>query len=173
MITVEEHDRLLEEFLAQPGKLLQVSLIQQRKLRSNATILDLFDEHPLVDLREAICRTSLPNELFDLIVCNAVMEHVSRPWDAAREMARLLSPGGQVWVELPFAWPVHHEAYVSHANGSWDQSFREPDYWRFTPEGACELFSELTCVRCDFYRPRDASEEWLNGVVYVGRKESS
>ena len=65
---------------------------------------------------------SLPFEAatFDAIICQAVLEHVVNPTRCVEEMWRVLKPGGRIFLDLPFLWPVHMGAY---------------DYTRFTLTG--------------------------------------
>ena len=81
------------------------------------------------DLRSGLDLSMLPAEAasrFDLILCNQVFEHVSRPEQAARSLLSLLAPGGLVLWTAPFAESYH----------------RAPeDYFRFTCAGAREIFT--------------------------------
>lgn len=61
----------------------------------------------------------------DGIGCFAVLEHVERPWEAAREFARMLKPGGKIFIDWPFLQPVH--GYPSH-------------YYNATREGLRTMF---------------------------------
>jgi len=64
---------------------------------------------------------------FDLVICCSVLEHVQRPWIAASEIARVLRPGGMVYVQTHQSFPIH--GYPS-------------DYWRFTTEALKTLFED-------------------------------
>lgn len=71
---------------------------------------------------------------YDAIVCLAVLEHVRRPWDAAREMLRVLKAGGLLVLYVPFLLTYHAEpGYYS-------------DYWRFTDEGVLALLEDFERV---------------------------
>lgn len=65
---------------------------------------------------------------FDTVICNSVLEHVRDPEQAAREMARVLKPGGWVYSEVPFLFFFH-----GYPN----------DFRRYTREGIQRLFGEL------------------------------
>jgi SAM-dependent methyltransferase len=67
------------------------------------------------------------DDQFDFILCAAVLEHTRRPRDVAREMCRVVKPGGMVRIDYPFLQPVH--GYPSH-------------YFNATPEGAISLFED-------------------------------
>lgn len=74
---------------------------------------------------------------FDYIVCTEVLEHTAQPFDAAAEMARLLRPGGLLFLTVPLNFRIHGPL---------------PDNWRFTEHGVRAIFSrdfdevELTAV---------------------------
>ncbi len=70
------------------------------------------------------------DDQFDHVLCCAVLEHTRRPWDVAREICRVLKPGGRVLVDYPFLQGVH--GYPHH-------------YFNATPRGAISLFEQ----QCD------------------------
>lgn len=62
---------------------------------------------------------------FDTVVASQVFEHLSRPWEAAEEVGRILRPGGRIVVAVPFLYWLHeHPA----------------DYYRYTEWGIRSLF---------------------------------
>ena len=61
---------------------------------------------------------------YDVVICEQVLEHVSDPWLAARNLRALCAPGGHVVVSTPFLVRVHELP-----------AYGMPDYWRFTPRG--------------------------------------
>jgi SAM-dependent methyltransferase len=65
------------------------------------------------------------DEQFDYIMCIAVLEHTLRPWEAARELCRVLRPGGKILVDWPFLQNVH--GYPHH-------------YFNATTLGAVSMF---------------------------------
>jgi hypothetical protein len=67
-------------------------------------------------------------ERFRTIFCLSVLEHCRDPFQMARNLQRRLSPGGHLYVSVPFAWRIHN--YPA-------------DYWRFTPDGVKTLFGGL------------------------------
>lgn len=69
------------------------------------------------------------DEQFDAVFCLATLEHTKRPWDVAREICRVLKPGGIVMVDYPFMQPLH--GYPHH-------------YFNATPLGNRSLF-EAAC----------------------------
>ncbi|MDQ6678146.1 MAG: methyltransferase domain-containing protein [Acidobacteriota bacterium] len=81
--------------------------------------LDLFPL-PGVDVAADAEHLPFPNDIFQCIECDAVLEHVRDPGQVLQEIARVLAPGGHAHVVTPFCHPFH----------------RYPeDYRRFTPDG--------------------------------------
>ena len=74
---------------------------------------------------------ALGGRRFRLILCQHVLEHVKRPFEAADNLAALLAPAGTLYVAVP-----------------WVQSFHgyPDDYWRFSFRGLLELFPGLRPV---------------------------
>jgi len=90
------------------------------------------------DLDLDVCAIDLPDESFDCVICLEVLEHVTDPFAAARELKRILRPGGALFLTVPFLDGYH--GHEDSGSGSHD-SF--PDYWRFTHQGLERLFGDL------------------------------
>ena len=75
----------------------------------------------------------LADESLDAIICTEVLEHVTDPMLAVREMWRVLKPGGILLASAPFLWPWHGTADYH-------------DYWRFTHEGWARLMAPFASV---------------------------
>lgn len=86
--------------------------------------LDVDPRRGSVDVVGDAHRLPFRTAVFDAVFSNAVLEHLPRPWIAAREMERVLKPGGIVSVNVPFL-NVFHDVN---------------DYFRFTADGLRELF---------------------------------
>ena len=65
------------------------------------------------------------NNIFDGVVCQAVLEHVFSPNQCAKEIERVLKVGGIIYAETPFMQQVHGGDY---------------DFTRFTLKGHRNLF---------------------------------
>ena len=68
---------------------------------------------------------------FDCFIANAVWEHLARPWIAAREVARVLAPGGVFLIGTHQCFPIH--GYPS-------------DFFRFSREALRLLFEDAGLV---------------------------
>lgn len=68
---------------------------------------------------------------FDGVWIQAVLEHVLEPWRVAEEIHRVLGPGGLIFADTPFLWPIHEGAY---------------DFTRFTNSGHRWLFKKFAHI---------------------------
>lgn len=80
-----------------------------------------FPEYDLQNLHQ------FPDNSFDLVYSNQVLEHIPRPWIAAREAIRVLAPGGI---------GIHTTCAFNPRHGPPDFG----DYYRFLPDGLEQLF---------------------------------
>jgi len=147
---------VLDVYRYKPFHCLQVGVQSSdgEKLGESFISLDLYDKRDCIDVREDICDTSFPDSIFDLIVCNAILEHVKNPFVATMEMARICKPNGLIWAEVPFVQPYHptKKKYepedgllIGDYNKEGDGDFNHGgDYWRFTPQGVCEVMKPFT-----------------------------
>jgi SAM-dependent methyltransferase len=71
------------------------------------------------------------DDCFDAVISMAVLEHVKDPFRCAKELARVLKPGGDLICSVPFLQPMH--AYPHH-------------YYNMTPYGLKNLFEESLIV---------------------------
>ena len=69
---------------------------------------------------------------FGVVFASAMLEHVENPFDAARNIALMIRPGGHLFYAGPWVWGYH--AYPD-------------DYWRISHAGLGALFPELEWVR--------------------------
>jgi SAM-dependent methyltransferase len=125
-------------------------------------VVDLFDPSPLVDYHYDV--QDLPTDWakrFDLVLCNAILEHIPYPQKAIDELYRVLKPGGYVYAELPF-WQHYHTGGDSTIGEEYGFG---GDFWRATVEGMRVWMTEFDEITCG----------WANeGVVYFfGKKPAS
>jgi SAM-dependent methyltransferase len=71
-----------------------------------------------------VCAPLEDPRLYDVVICEQVLEHVPDPWAAASNLRAMCAPNGHVIVSTPFLVRVHELPL-----------FAMGDYWRFTPRG--------------------------------------
>ena len=81
-----------------------------------------------VDVVADAAQTPFESESIDAIVCDNVLEHTPNPQAVVAEMLRVLKPGGQVYVAVPFVIPYHSSP---------------GDFYRWTEEGLRELLKDF------------------------------
>ncbi len=89
---------------------------------------------PGVDLIANAQRLPLRNSALDAVECDAVLEHVENPDAVAREIFRVLKPGGLVHAVAPFCHPYH--AYPA-------------DFRRWTQAGLAHWFATFGFERLE------------------------
>lgn len=89
----------------------------------NFEIVD-YDTTDVLGVGEAL---PFKDDSFDAVISIAVLEHVRDPFQCAREIARVLKPGGRLFCAMPFLQPVH--GYPHH-------------YFNATPQGLKRLFED-------------------------------
>jgi len=56
-------------------------------------------------------RFPFPDGSFDSVLCNQVLEHVFNPVEFVQEIYRILVPGGQLLLTVPFVWDEHEQPW--------------------------------------------------------------
>ena len=95
------------------------------------------------------------SDAFDLVLSQAVLEHVTDPQVAVDEMQRVLTPNGRIYVEIEFTQPLH--AVPSH-------------YFNVTPFGAEHLFRDWRSVHVDWFGGVVDTVEWWGRLVGLEHK---
>lgn len=137
---------------SQDKQCLQIG-VRGEKYGPHWTSVDLFDESALIDFNYDIHALNFENECFDVIVCNAVLEHVEDPLTAIDELNRVLKNAGQIWVEIPFNQPYHPSPN---------------DYWRVTLEGMRIWMKDFEEISAGMFKINRSSI--YNGIFYFGSK---
>ena len=83
-------------------------------------------ENPAADLEGSVEALPVEDASFDLVLCTQVLEHVTDPDVAVRELHRVAAPGGRVLAST-------HGVQVYHPSPT--------DYWRWTHTGLERLFA--------------------------------
>jgi SAM-dependent methyltransferase len=92
-------------------------------------------DYPTTDVLGIGEKLPFKSEVFDAVFSLAVLEHVKNPFECAKEITRVLKPGGTLYVAVPFLQPFH--GYPDH-------------YYNMTSSGLKNLFSEeFQIVECN------------------------
>lgn len=78
-----------------------------RRMPDRRVIALEYARHPCNDVQGDALRLPFRDGCFDLVLSQAVLEHVTDPALAVREMSRVLRPGGVLYAEAAFIQPVH------------------------------------------------------------------
>ena len=106
-------------------------LIQEERVLYK--VLDYVDTYS-PDIVGSIEDLPLPDSSQKAIVCLSVLEHVENPIQAAKELYRVLEPGGYCLVYVPFLFYYHAErGYYK-------------DYWRFTEDSLNFMFKKFSTI---------------------------
>lgn len=101
------------EVSANPDRLyLDVGCGLRRTLAANCLYLEVYPSLTADLVVEPDRPYPIASASMDGVGCFAVLEHVSRPWETAAELRRILKPGGLLYIDWPFLQPVH--GYPSH-----------------------------------------------------------
>lgn len=79
---------------------------------------------PAVHVYASALNLPFCDQAFDLVLSQEVVEHVRDPFQAMREMRRVLRKGGTLYLQVPFIIGYHPGP---------------TDFWRFTKEGIVEI----------------------------------
>lgn len=90
--------------------------------------------YPSTDVVAASEFLPFADDSFALVISVAVLEHVRDPFAAARELVRVMKPGGRIFAAVPFLQPYH--GYPNH-------------YFNMTASGLRSLFADLEVERLE------------------------
>jgi SAM-dependent methyltransferase len=96
---------------------------------------------------------------YDAVLCTQVLEHVPNPEASLREFARILKPGGHLFITVPQGDPLHE---IPH------------HYFNFTPYGLSLLLERsgftIDSIRARTGYPRTVSYRCMNMWPMIGRQ---
>lgn len=92
----------------------------------------------------------LPDAAYDTIICTDVLEHIAEPGRLMSEIARMLKPGGNLVLGVPFYYCLHEEPH---------------DYFRYTKH-ALKKFCADNALEVLTLEPYGGAPEILVDVTY-------
>jgi SAM-dependent methyltransferase len=110
------------------------------------------------DVRADVCALPMPAASFDGVVLTEVLEHCRAPFEAMREVRRVLRPGGLLLVTSPFLWP-------------WHGTDEYQDYWRFTHQGwqlLLQPFVDVSITPCTWTPEAEAGYAQMRRFECMG-----
>lgn len=82
----------------------------------------------------------IPNSAYDCVVCMEVLEHTLNPFDAIKELRRILKHEGYLLISAPLNFRIHGPS---------------PDCWRFTEHGWRVLLRDFNIIEIDIMETPD------------------
>jgi SAM-dependent methyltransferase len=159
-----EYPPILVDILSElPTSAVVVDLGGGDRRHPDSRVLNLeYLPYRAVDLfGDGLC-LPIASQSVDLVLSQAVLEHVTNPQKAVEEMFRILKPGGQVYADFAFMQPLH--AVPHH-------------YFNITPQGASFLFKEFDTIDQGTYGGSRDTLAWIfrlvNAEVILGDTSSS
>lgn len=133
-VSAHGYDETLQQLIAaSEGPIIDVGAGLRPDYRENVVNLEVVP-YPTTDVVAASEFLPFADDSFDLVISVAVLEHVRDPFAAARELTRIVRPGGRVFAAVPFLQPYH--GYPDH-------------YYNMTAAGLKNLFAGFDIERLD------------------------
>lgn len=132
------YDPVATEYISQfvDGLILDNGCGLKNKYYENIVNFEIV-EYPTTDVVGIGENLPFKSESFDAVFSFLVLEHVRNPFDCAREILRVVKPGGTIYTIAPFLQPFH--GYPDH-------------YYNMTSNGLKNLFADrVEIVKCDVY----------------------
>jgi SAM-dependent methyltransferase len=98
---------------------------QQNYVGCDLAVGDVDWDYSRLDVINNLSRLPFADNLFDVVICAQVLEHVAEPQQVINEMGRVLKPNGRLYLTAPQSWCQHQKPY---------------DFFRYTSYGLNFLF---------------------------------
>lgn len=124
------------------GRMLEIgpqdrSLVRECFSNFSVDTLDLTDAyHPSIVGDITKTNSNIAESSYDCVACIEVLEHTLNPFDAVKEIRRILKHGGFLLASAPLNWRIHGPI---------------PDCWRFTEHGWKALLRDFEILEIDSF----------------------
>lgn len=105
---------------------------QLLKASESICLTDISDENAKIDVVADAHDIPFANETFDAVIALELFEHLQHPAAVSSETLRVLRPGGQALMSIPFMFRIHGDPF---------------DFQSFTERGLTELFCDFSNVK--------------------------
>lgn len=153
LVCRHHYDSMIYEFLRSSGNeamFVEVGAGLRFTPAANVVTVEIYD-YPSTDVLAAAESLPFKESAFDGALALNVLEHVKDPFLCARELRRVVKPGGKIYVMIPFLAPEH--GYPSH-------------YFNATRFGARQLFANCS-VETQIVHPSSHPIGMLGNVLSV------
>jgi hypothetical protein len=128
------------KLINEKGKLLEIGPQDRSVVRENFTnykidTFDIEDKYGPTHVGDITKYNAFINDSeYDCVACLEVLEHTLNPFDAVKELRRILKDGGYLMVSAPLNFRIHGPS---------------PDCWRFTEHGWRVLLRDFDIIEID------------------------
>lgn len=139
-------NKTANSLLNHSGKLLEIgsqdrSVVKECFKNFNVDVLDIVDTYKPTYVGDITKYNSfIPDSSYDCVACLEVLEHTLNPFDAVKEIRRILKHEGYLLASAPLNWRIHGPV---------------PDCWRFTEHGWKVLLRDFDIIEIDILETPD------------------
>jgi SAM-dependent methyltransferase len=133
-------------------------------------------ESPLAKVKMDIHQIPFPENHFDVVLCNHVLEHVADDIKAMREIHRVLKPGGWAIMQVPFFSPVpettYEDASITNPRER-EKAFGQDDHVRMFGKDYAQRIARAGLKAEENEFAKTHSERFgisKNEIIYIGKK---
>ena len=132
-------DQILKDIKSQDDVLDIGKAMRDKYEKINCNSVETLDVNDFGSYPDIVCDicsdiTGLENK-YDKIICIAILEHVYNPFDAVKNLFKMLKPDGLIYGYVP---------YLYHYHAPKDLKFQ--DYFRFSKDALAYLFKDFNEV---------------------------